>query len=445
MRALVIATDGWNAGWLGGYGNEWVSTPHLDRLVAESVVFDQHLADAPDPAAARRVWRSGRYLLPAETGTPPAPNGPDLLALLRENGVRTVLVRNLAREPEADFAEGWDEVVESPEGLTAAVESALDRLEGHDDWFLWIETDLPLPPWAVDEEKFLDYFDALADFFAETETEADLEEAEEVEEEGPESAEPWPEPPEGPFDPDDRPAWRRLHATFAAAVSEIDAELGDLFELLRARGLDGSAAWLLTPAFGYPLGDHGWVGVERPWLHEERVHVPLVLRLPEAVESGRRVPALTSAVDLTPTLLELLGIAPPPEASFHGRSLLPLARGQAEKVRDYAVLGCSTGEALEWALRTPDWYFLLPVAAPPDAAPRGPQLYRKPDDRWEVNDLRQHYLDWLDHVEETLRAFVAASHRPGPLEAPPLREPLENAAAEPGEEGPEASAPRPLE
>src|SRR5438067_2137488 len=93
----------------------------------------------------------------------------------------------------------------------------------------------------------------------------------------------------------------------AAVVTTLDAELGGVFEMLRGRGLDQTAAWLLTSDFGYPLGEHGQVGLHRPWLYEELVHLPLVLRLPGAAEAGRRVPATTQPPDLAPTLLDLFG------------------------------------------------------------------------------------------------------------------------------------------
>ena len=71
--------------WLGAYGNEWVVTPNLDRLAAESVVFDRHISDCPEPVAACRAWlgREAR-LLPA----------------LHARGVLTVIVR--ANHPDTD-------------------------------------------------------------------------------------------------------------------------------------------------------------------------------------------------------------------------------------------------------------------------------------------------------------------------------------------------------
>ena len=54
--------------------------------------------------------------------------------------------------------------------------------------------------------------------------------------------------------------------------------------------------------------------------------VPFFLRYPGGgFGGGRDVGQLTSYVDFMPTILDLCGVAPPAERSFHGRSLAPLA------------------------------------------------------------------------------------------------------------------------
>jgi arylsulfatase A-like enzyme len=142
------------------------------------------------------------------------------------------------------------------------------------------------------------------------------------------------------------------------------------------------------------------------------------MRLPGAAEAGRRVAALTQAVDLPATLCDAFQVAAP---AWHGHSLLPLARG-GEAVRPYACSSLETGGALEGALRSPEWAFLLPLRAAEGDAPRQPRLHARPDDRWELNDVRQHHLELAEHMAAVLREFVAATRRPGPMVLPELRE-----------------------
>ena len=305
----------------------------------------------------------------------------DLVALLRQHGVFTFLVIDGSRPHVAAFAAGWDAVaIVSPAGdgtpmeLTLdAVQAALDRWAREPHGLLWVELATLRLPWDLPDDFRGRYFDA--------ETEED---------EGPLL-----NPPSGLLDAADDTLFLRWQRSYAGAVAYLDAGLGLLAEELEQRGLLSQTLLLLTSDYGLPLGEHGPLGLARPWLHDELIHVPLILHLPGAAEAGRRVSALTQPVDLAPTLLDAFGVPLPP---LHGRSLLPLARGEVEKVRDYACTGVEVDGVGEWALRTPDLAVLLPLDPQ-----RPPQLYVKPDDRWEVNDLRQHHLEEAEQLERILR------------------------------------------
>jgi hypothetical protein len=310
MNVVVFALDACPTNCLGPYGNEWVGTPHLDRLASEGVVFDRHLADCPDLAAARRAW--------------PAPTAATGLA-----------------------------------GLAAA----LDGL-GDGPWRLLVESDRLNPPWVVPQ----DVFDAYS---------------QDEDDEGDEPVAPWADPPAGWFDRDDLPSWEYLHASAAAALTAFDAELGEAFELLRSRGLDRTATWAFTAARGFPLGEHGVVGPFRPWLHEELVHLPLIVRRPNGADAGRRVAALTQPADLG----AILG-------------------GAADAGRTHAISTMEADGGEEWAVRTADWAYLLPVRPPADDDPRPPMLFAKPDDYWEVNDVRSQHPEAAEELERVLREAV---------------------------------------
>ena len=457
MRVIAFALNGCPAGWLGAYGNDWVGTPHLDRLASEAVTFDRHISDCPEPTAARRAWL-GREGNPSPTpplrreGLPTLAPPPFLGEGVGGRGSSTtILVR--ANHPDTDgpdwFYAGWGEVFDarpqaddtSPlEALLRAFPALLDRLRDVPDYLLWIETDRLIPPWDVQQDVFEAYLEdeeapapegrveeVNEDEEPNDEVAEDEESVLEVDEEPHDSSDsapstrhsstsedeavpPFADPPTGPFDRADLDAWDWLHRTFAAVVTKLDAELGALFDLLRERGLDRSAAWLVTSDFGYPLGEHGQIGLHRPWLHEELVHLPLVLRLPNAEHAGRRVPGFTQPADVFPTLCALLGSASP--TGGRGFSLLPLARGEAPSARAFAITALELGDAAEIALRTHDTALLVATRTPAGDPPREPLLYEKPDDRWEVNNVRQGNIDRADELEAMLREEIQKSvHR----------------------------------
>ena len=424
MKAIVLIVRGLQAGALGCYGNSWIFTPALDTLAAEGIVFDQHFADNADPAGARRAWRSGRYHFPADTPRAQAGQQPDLLALLHQQKIHTCLIIDDSRSAPSEFADGWDVVerVSASEGqlpldaVLEAVGAALERLERQDNWLLWVDLASLLPPWNVPAEFEEAYFRPETDEDEEDDLEAD--EGEETEEVKP--LMPLADAPDGPIDRADDRVYLSLQTSYAAAVSYVDTGIGQLLQALD--GLEGGDDILLivTTDIGQNLGEHGIVGTCRPWLHDELIHLPLLLRLPGAVEARRRVCALTQAVDLAPTLADWFQAS---LADVHGRSLLPLARGEVESIRPYAYAALKVGPGIEYAIRTPEWAFLLPFPplTPPACggseggadAGRAPQLYVKPDDRWEVNNVLQHHLEFAEQLEQTLRDFVKATSPSG--------------------------------
>jgi arylsulfatase A-like enzyme len=391
MKAVIIVANGWNAGWLGCFGNEWQSTPHADQLAAESVLFDQHFAINPAPEAWRRSLASGCFELTLADDARPS-----LFAHLRTAGVYTVRLVD-GRRPETNQASAdWDDSIalvrsdDAPPGeaLLQALSEQLRKHVSRDNWLLWIETDRLLPPWSVS----LDYFDRYADGI------------------GPDgagqAAQPWDEPPSGKCTLTDRDH-ERLYGTYASVVTEWDADLGCCIDLLRRHQLDESALWAVTSGHGLALGEHNWIGTTGERLDEELVHVPLLLRLPKAEQGGRRVALQTAAVDLLPTLLDMFALARP--AHVHGRSLLGPARGDAAPLRSCLgqALGASRG------LRAPEWALLANSGSPS-------LLFRKPEDRWEMNDQRMQYLEWAEYLEQTLLEFIRTA-RQAQFEPPVLK------------------------
>ena len=397
MKVLVLAASGLHVGYLGCYGSDWGRTPHLDGLAAQGIVFDQHYADCPSPStlvhdpadgASNRSWWTGRYRFPGlegQDGTPAEEPG-RLFPLLEAQGVGTARV----------IAPGRLANARKPASLQfpmKKVREALAQIARHDQWLLWVDLPDLAPPWAVPAKAQHAYF---------------LEETADDEE----PLTPWTDPSAGFLDLADDTALERLQATYAAAVTHFDAQLGVLLEELDEPSRTDDLMLVFTADRGLALGEHGMVGGYRPWLHEELLHLPLLLRLPGGAEAGQRISALTQPIDLFPTLLGAFGLV---AGEVHGHDLLPLVWGEVEQVRPHACAGLALGGAVEYALRTPQWAFLLPVQAILDEGLRRPQLYVKPDDRWEVNNVVHHHQELAEQLEQTLRGLVAATRPPRSL------------------------------
>jgi arylsulfatase A-like enzyme len=101
-------------------------------------------------------------------------------------------------------------------------------------------------------------------------------------------------------------------------IAFTDHHVGRLLEHLRALGVDDRTVVAVVGDHGEEFMRHGWIGHTRT-LYDELIRVPLILRLPGA--AGARVESSpVSVLDLAPTLLEVAGAEPDPEAQ--GISLL---------------------------------------------------------------------------------------------------------------------------
>lgn len=123
---------------------------------------------------------------------------------------------------------------------------------------------------------------------------------------------------------------QEMLAAYDQVVTDVDAEIGDLLDGLRARALLTNTVVVVVGDHGEAFGERGRLG-HQGWLTPEVLHVPLLVRLPAGRGAGGRVTQDVSLVDLAPTLLELAGSPPLPDPD--GQSLLPLLLGPGERVQ----------------------------------------------------------------------------------------------------------------
>ncbi len=157
------------------------------------------------------------------------------------------------------------------------------------------------------------------------------------------------------FAPDDQqrlPSELPLEDTIARydeTLLEVDHFLGRLFAELRARGLYDEAVIAVTGDHGEHFGPDAFGhGV----MHEDVLHVPLLLKLPGNAHGGRRVRQGVQLVDLYPTLLELAG-ANTSAAHLHGSSLLSRITESASA--DERALFSEGGHIEQYALTQGCW------------------------------------------------------------------------------------------
>jgi arylsulfatase A-like enzyme len=378
MNAIVISIGGLRVSWLGCYGNAWIDTRHLDQLAAEGFVFDECFTACPTPAGVRRAWWTGRFAS--------SPASQSVMTLLRAHGVEMMLIHNCG--PPADSSThdlddfGHVQALDSAEPCAAVPDAARDWLAArrrHTPFFLFLDCRGAHPPWNPPEEQLQRYAQAGGSDAADPEQS----ELDEIDRGAPAVAE-----------PAATGGLSEAVLPYAAAVSHCDEQVGTFLDELRRHPDWNETLLIVTSDFGEPPQQQNDSATLR--LREAVIHVPLILRVPGA-EHAARSPALVQSMDLLPTVLDAMGIAV--ECPLDGVSLLPITRWERQSVRDHL---CFAMPGDGCAIRTPDWYLILPsAAAEPD--PNTAELYIKPEDRWERNNVARQFPEVVEELAATLR------------------------------------------
>lgn len=124
----------------------------------------------------------------------------------------------------------------------------------------------------------------------------------------------------------DADVMRGLLALYDAEIRYTDDWMARLDAQLEAWGIADDVILLVTADHGDEFLEHGNRG-HHLTLHEEVMHVPMVLRAPGLAPAGARVRGSVSLPDVAPTLLDLAGVTPWPDRS--GRSMRALWQDQS--------------------------------------------------------------------------------------------------------------------
>jgi N-acetylglucosamine-6-sulfatase len=112
---------------------------------------------------------------------------------------------------------------------------------------------------------------------------------------------------------------------YCEALVALDREIGRLLRHLERTGCDSHTLVIYAGDNGYFWGEHRLV--DKRWPYEESIRIPFILRYPGQVKNpGRRATQMILNIDLAPTLLDMAGL-PVPD-SMEGMSLAPLLTGR---------------------------------------------------------------------------------------------------------------------
>jgi choline-sulfatase len=362
VRIVYIDIDTLRADHVGflGYGRQ--TTPQLDRLAQDCVVFERCYASDVPCLPSRTALFGGRF----GTGTGVVGHGGTAAdpivegasrgffsqlgksawpALMRKLGLRTASISSFAARHSAHhFCAGLDELISPGKlGLENADEVcalAIDWIERHRDlpaWFLHVHLWDPHTPYRA-PEHFGDPFAAapLPSWLSEPVR------AQHFAGCGPHSAQeavgfntdyPYGAYPRQPRQMSSMREVRAMFDGYDTGVRFADEQLGKLLERLRELGLDDQTAIVVSADHGETLGELNVYG-DHHTADEHTAHVPCLLRWPGL--APRRFHSLCYQVDVAATVIELLGGNVP--AHWDGRSMAPALRANSDEGRAALVI-----------------------------------------------------------------------------------------------------------
>jgi arylsulfatase A-like enzyme len=379
-HVVFISLDTTRADHFGFMGNDWIRTPRIDALAANSVVFTDHETVAPTTLPSHTSLFTGRY--PHHHGTPG--NGwmvnednRMLPEVLKGAGFHTAgFAGSFALESRFDFAQGFDHYDESfdllagedssdqnqrsAETVTNAVIEYLDAREAPEHLFLFVHYFDPHRHY-VDRGPFLDRYRKMDLPLVLTPDAAGHEYKA-----------------------------RALARRYAGEISYLDHHVGRLLLDLTTRGILEDAIVILTCDHGENFAEHFEAFDHGLTVYGAATRVLWVMRLPGGELGGTRLDLPTSSVDVFPTLLHALGLPVPEEVD--GRTLALDGQGAAREER---ARFSQASRELKAPLADSAWPNARKVRAIrrgeykliQDPARRNEELYRLADDPHEQRNL----------------------------------------------------------
>ncbi len=441
-NVIVLMLDSFRWDHLGAFGSSRVPTPNLDRFASESTFFTRSYPEGLPTVPVRTSLLTGRFTYPFRRWQVLYPEDHPLLPeILWSEGFRTSLISDTyhLHKPSYGFCRGFDDVkwirgqeqdpfVRDPAVVSAVdvgpffkprgsrpdesreirtylanrhgwksdedhftprvMRSAVEWLEAQprkENLFLWIDNFCPHEPWDP-PDSYLKLVDPDFEQWAIR------------------NICPVPGDTHGYLDAEEL---RQVLALYGAVIRFVDDWVGYFLDEVRRMGMFENTLIAVLTDHGEPFGDHGIVRKVRPWGYEELARTFLMIRDP-AGQRVQRVDSYTQQTDLTATILDWLGIERP--AHMTSQSLLPLIRGDEERIRDEAVC-CHYNASI--SLRHDEWsYHWFVENSPGRVSNRSaitkadPELYNLRDDPTEQNNLATQEPERLEDLDRRMREFT---------------------------------------
>ena len=392
--AIVLMIDQLSASMLGPYGNTMFDTPNFNRLAAGSLLLDFASANSVDlETAYDRFWQSPRSDRKADASKAAEARG--LISLLGAAGIDCTLMTDemvVANHRFADF----DRIIPLDQETRPHSAKTAAETQMADFFALAASVLTDLEPGSLcwlHSRGLRGLWDAPYDFRRQLAGEEDPDPPRFVE-----SPATWLDP--ATVDPDELLG---LQQGAGGQIRLLDEFLGVILDLLDLHPLKDSTLLCLAANRGCPMGEHGLVG-PGDQLFNESIQVPLMIRLPKAFRTDAfRSSSLVQVNRLSQWVHQWL-LEP---TDRFASDLNDLAAVFPDRSREWVLVSSPEQESLQ----THAWKVVRSKMG-------GTQLFSKPDDRWEVNDVSDRCPDIVAKMLHFLDQLLADNRDPNELRLP---------------------------
>lgn len=446
-NVVLVTIDALRADALSYAGYPLKTSPNLDRLAAESVVFSQALTTFPGTAPSMASLMTGLFpsFESVNAWTRPTRHGFNefespgerelsglsdnvrmLAEILGETGYTTL---GFTTNPNLSIGDNFDQGFEEYEQflpflrrarkdrehpligsypdakvVLGAVRRYLER-DFEEPVFMWIHLMEPHSPY-LPPEKFARRFSGRDTGFSDLEINESYYHLVYTVQGNLGAAARYPSPEERGVPPGKFVG--HLRALYDAEVRYCDAQLRRLFKLLREHSLWDDTLLIITADHGEEFFEHGHVGHHvESGLTEELLRIPAIIRPPGGQRPGKSIDNLVRLVDFAPTILDYAGLENEIEG-MDGVSLRPLIEG-----RSMAPLTAYFSTIDYGLVRDERWKYRLIKTASANGEARE-QLFDIVADPLESSDLAQLHPEIVERMREQYRdfAFRLSQRRP---------------------------------
>ncbi len=205
-------------------------------------------------------------------------------------------------------------------------------------------------------------------------------------------------------------------AAYAAMITHLDGQVGELLDKLEAEGIAENTLVIFTSDNGsHSEGGYHYSMLEsngplrggKRDLYEGGIRVPTIAWWPGTISPGSESDHISGFQDMLPTFSELASVTPPP--GINGISMVPTLLGSGNQQEHDYLYWDFPGQGGKQAIRKDDWKAVrLHVA---DEEETRTELYNLAEDIGEQNDLADHHPEMVAQMEELMRQAYVPSHQ----------------------------------